>query len=121
VFRLSATALLEAAQADYTVTARGKGLSEWAIVIRHQLPNSRSAILAALLFAVQGALSSLAIIEYIFGWPGAGFAFIHSIANNRFAVALGLFILFAGLLGFLGIAVTLSARRGDPRLRVARL
>lgn len=117
IFRLSALALLDAERADYSTTARSKGLGEMAVLLRHQVPNSQRAILASVVLAAQGTVSSLAIIEYIFGWQGAGFAFIHSLAIGRFEVAAGLFALFAAALGLLAIGVQLRGQLGDPRLR----
>lgn len=88
--------------------------------MRHQLPNARGAIAGAFLLAAQGAVSSLAIVEYVFGWFGAGFAFIHAVANARFPIAALLFVGFASILGVLAVALALAARLGEPRLRVAR-
>ena len=110
VFRLTATALLDAERAEYTTTARGKGLSELTILIRHQFPNARAPMLAAFLLAAHGVASSLAIVEYVFGWQGAGFAFIHAVASGRFALAAVLFAVFATGLGLLALAVAVGTR-----------
>lgn len=116
VFRLSALALLDAQRADYSTTARSKGLGEMVVLLRHQIPNSQPAILASIVLAAGGIVSSLAIIEYISGWQGAGFAFIHSLAIGRYEVAAGLFVLFSVSLGLLAIAVQVRDHLGDPRL-----
>lgn len=113
VFRTTATAFDEARRGDYVRTAYAKGLTGMLIARRHVLPNAAPAILAGIGLGARTALSSLAIVEYVFSWNGAGYAFIHSLANGRIALATLIGLSFAA--AFAALAVGLEVWRPGKR------
>lgn len=115
VFRTTATALDMVRHADYVRTAHAKGLLGSAVAQRHILPNAAPAILTGLGLAAHTTLSSLAIVEYVFSWHGAGYAFIHSLAQGRVALATAIGILVALCFMAVGAGIELLARRASPR------
>lgn len=116
LFRTTATALEEVRHGDYVRSARAKGLLESVIARRHILPNAAPAIAGGLGLALRSALSSLAIVEYVFAWHGAGFGFIHSVANGKTDLAVAIAVAFALLFGLVGVAVGTAGRAFDPRI-----
>lgn len=116
LFRTTAAAVEEARHAEYVRLARAKGLGEGYILRRHLLPTTAGAVLGGMNLAARGTLSSLAIIEYVFDWHGAGFGFIYAVANGDRHLATALVVAFAVLFALVGSATTIGARLLDPRL-----
>lgn len=117
LFRTTATALDQVRHGDYVRTARAKGLLERVIARRHILPNAAPAIISGIGLGARTALSSLAIVEYVFSWNGAGFAFIHSLANGRVAFATLIAVVFALAFAALAVGIDAFARALVPRTR----
>ncbi len=115
IFRTTATALEQVRHGDYVRTARAKGLVESVVARRHVLPNAAPAIVTGFGLAVRTALSSLAIVEYVFSWYGAGFGFIHGLANGRTAFATLIALSFALVFAGLAVAIEAVARAFVPR------
>lgn len=116
LFRTTAVAVEEARHAEYVRLARAKGLGEGAILVRHLLPSTAGAVLAGAGLAARSALSSLAIVEYVFAWYGAGFGFIHAVATGDRRLATALVVAFAVLFALVGGGTALGARLLDPRI-----
>jgi ABC-type dipeptide/oligopeptide/nickel transport system permease component len=117
VFRTTATALDQVRRGDYVRTAHAKGLLGSVIAKRHIFPNAAPSIVSGIGLGARTALSSLAIVEYVFSWNGAGYAFIHSIANGRAAFATLIAVVFALVFGALAVGVDAVARALVPRSR----
>lgn len=116
LFRTTATALDEVRHGDYVRSARAKGLLESVVARRHIFPNAAPAIFGGLGLATRSALSSLAIIEYVFAWNGAGLGFIHAVANGKTDFAVATAVGFALLFALVGVFVGAAGRAFDPRL-----
>jgi len=116
LFRTTATALDEVRHGDYVRSARAKGLMESLIARRHIFPNAAPAIFGGLGLAMRSALSSLAIVEYVFSWNGAGLGFIHAVANGRTDFAVATAVGFALLFALVGVVVGTAGRFFDPRI-----
>ena len=59
---------------------------------------------------------SLAIVEYVFAWNGAGLGFIHAVANGKTDFAVALAVGFALLFALVGVIVGAAGRTFDPRI-----
>lgn len=110
IFRTTATALEEARHAPHVVTAWAKGLGPLLVAERHVGRNAAPAILAGIALGAKTALSSLAIVEFVFTWNGAGYGFILSVATGNVAFASAIALVFAVALAFLGGLVALATR-----------
>ena len=110
IFRTTATALDEARHAPHVTTALAKGLGPTAIATRHVARNAASAVLAGLALGAKTSLSSLAIVEYVFTWNGAGYGFILAVANANIAFAVSIALVFAIALALLSGAVSVAGR-----------
>lgn len=110
LFRTTATALDEARRGDYVRTARAKGLLESVIASRHVVPNAVPGIANGVALAMRTSLSSLAIVEYVFSWNGAGFGFIHALANGRIAFATLVLLAFVALFTAITLATEAAGR-----------
>ena len=115
LFRTTATAFEDIRHGDYVRTARAKGLFESQVVRGHLLPNAAPAMLAGFGVAARSSLSSLAIVEYVFSWNGAGLGFIQAVAGRDIPFATVLAVAFALLFTLVGLVVALGTRPFVPR------
>jgi peptide/nickel transport system permease protein len=111
IFRLTATAVEEIRHADYIRTAIAKGLGPRQLLPRHVLPNAAPSIIAATVLGARGALSSLALIEYVFIWGGAGLTFVQALGTGRLELAIALALAFAAGSALLAFAADLARAR----------
>jgi peptide/nickel transport system permease protein len=111
IFRLTATAVEEIRHADYVRTAIAKGLGPRQLLPRHVLPNAAPNIIAATVLGARGALSSLALIEYVFIWGGAGLTFVQALGTGRLELAIALALAFAAGSALLAFIADLARAR----------
>ena len=110
IFRTTATALEEARHAPHVVTAWAKGLGPLLVAGRHVARNAAPAIFAGIALGAKTALSSLAIVEFVFTWNGAGYGFILSVATGNVAFASAIALVFAVALALLSGLVAIATR-----------
>lgn len=114
VFRLTASAIEEVRRGEYVRTATAKGLSQAAVMRRHVVPNALPGMAAGAVLGARAALSSLAIVEFFFGWGGAGVSFIQAVVDGNGGVAAALLTMFIVLSSALGaLSEALAARRAE--------
>jgi len=103
---------------DYVKPARRKGVPIKKIYRRHIFRNSLLPIAAFLGFTITGLLGGSIFIETIFGFPGMGQLFIHSVTSRDYSVITALVMLygFLALLGSLLSDIIMSIV--DPRIRI---
>lgn len=116
--RFARSAVLETLGEDYVRTARGKGVAEPLVVLRHALRNAMVPVVTQ--FGTQlGALAAGAVIvENIFAWPGVGQLGLSAIQERDYPVVEA-FVLYAGaLFVVINLLVDLSYVIIDPRVRL---
>lgn len=112
--------MLENARKDYVRTARAKGISERAVVLKHILRNSLIPMVTILADLVPALIGGSVIIETIFSVPGIGQLGYQAILARDYPVVLGLFAMssFLTLLGILIADLLLAVV--DPRISFER-
>jgi ABC-type dipeptide/oligopeptide/nickel transport system permease component len=117
IARLTRASMLQVIREDYIRTARAKGLSERAVMVRHALKNAFIPVATILgpMFAV--LVTGTFIVEQIFAIPGLGKYFIISITNRDYPVVMGTILLYAVFLVIANLAVDLTYAFLDPRIR----
>ena len=117
VARLMREGMLNVLPAEFIVTARAKGLSERALLLKHALP---LAILPVVSYSgplLADLLTGSFVIETIFQIPGLGTFFVNGSLNRDYTLVVGLVMLYAVLLVVLNLAVDLIYVWLDPRVR----
>jgi oligopeptide transport system permease protein len=109
--------MLEVIQQDYIRTARAKGLENRIVIIRHALRNALVPVTSILGPTVIGIITGSVVIENIFGIPGLGKEFVESIFQHDYNVTVGVFTIYAVLIGLANLAVDLVYTVIDPRIR----
>ena len=117
VARLTRASMLEVIRQDYIRTARAKGLREQIIIVRHALRNALIPVVTILGPLVIGIITGGVIIENIFGIPGLGKEFATSILNCDYNIVIGVFTMYAALIGIANLGVDLLYVVIDPRIR----
>ncbi|WP_099865527.1 ABC transporter permease [Pararhizobium haloflavum] len=99
LMRHTRSAMLGVLQADYVRTARAKGLSEKAVILKHTFRNAVLPIvtLSALLFGE--LLAGAVLTEQIFTIPGFGKLIVDAVFNRDYAVVQGVVLCTA--IGFI--------------------
>jgi oligopeptide transport system permease protein len=117
ITRITRASMLEVIQQDYIRTARAKGLDNRIIIVRHALRNALVPITSILGPTVIGIITGSVVIENIFGIPGLGKEFVESIFQHDYNVTVGVFTIYAVLIGFANLTVDLVYTVIDPRIR----
>jgi peptide/nickel transport system permease protein len=125
-FRQTHLALEEEAEQPHVRAAVGRGLAWPAVVRRHVLRPAAAAVLAAWLNSFRLMVGVLPLVEFFFGYPGAGRRLVLAIGLREDGsraplqpdLAIGLVATMAFLLLAVEAAVRLWRLRLDPRLRL---
>lgn len=117
--RLTRATLLEELSQDYVLTARAKGLSRRAVILRHALRNALIPLVTftGTRFAV--LLGGAAIVETVFAWPGVGKQVLDSIFDRDYPAIQGFVLVMGTVFVGLSLVVDLSYRLLDPRVSLA--
>mgnify|MGYP005840399001 CR=1 FL=1 len=112
------SSMLEVMAQDYVRTARGKGLSERAVLYRHQLKNALIPLIT--LVGLEGGqlLGGAMITEVVFSWPGMGRLLAESLAGRDYPVLMGAFTMMAALVVLGNLAADVGYAAVDPRVRL---
>lgn len=117
ITRITRAAMLDVIQQDYIRTARAKGLQNRIVILRHALRNALVPVTSILGPTVISIITGSVVIENIFGIPGLGKEFVESIFQHDYNVTVGVFTIYAILIGFANLAVDLVYTAIDPRIR----
>ncbi len=109
--------ILEVLNQDYVRTARAKGLSNRAVIVRHVLRNALLPFVTGLSGIFLLFLSGSILFELVFSWPGMGRLAVTAINTRDYPVMMGLFVIssFLGVLGVLMVDILYSFV--DPRVK----
>lgn len=114
--RVTRAGLLDALGADYVRTARSKGLSDAAVVVRHALRTTMIPLITVAGLHLGGLLSGAVILEHIFGIPGMGRGLVGAVAARDYPVVQSLSMLLVALVLVINLLVDFLYSRADPRI-----
>ncbi|GAA3329643.1 hypothetical protein GCM10020331_078690 [Ectobacillus funiculus] len=122
VARFTRTELIEVMHSDYILTAKAKGISQLAIVVKHALRNALIPVITILGPMMVNLMTGTLVIEKdFFAVPGLGEQFVNSIVLNDYTVIMGTTIFYSILFVFFVIFFIVDLLYGviDPRIRLA--
>lgn len=117
IARMTRASVLEVLKEDYVRTARAKGITERAILIRHALRNASLPILTVVGLSLAGLLSGAVVTESVFAIPGLGRLAVEAIATRDYPIIQAMIILIGGFYVFINLAVDILYAFLDPRIR----
>ncbi len=110
------SAMLETLGEDYALTARAKGLSNWATVWRHGFRNALLPVVTLVALTLGFVIGGFITVEYVFSYPGIGLAVVEAIDQRDFPVLQGAFLLLALSVIVLNLLADLVYFKLDPRI-----
>ncbi len=115
--RVTRGALLETAGEDFLRTARAKGLSHTAALLRHGGPNALPPILTIVGFQFAFLIAGAVLVENVFALPGLGQLAYQALAQRDLVTLQAVALLLAASVVVVNGAVDLAQAWIDPRVR----
>lgn len=116
--RLMRSSMLDVLKQDYMRTARSKGATERAILVRHGLKNALIPVITMMGMQFGNVLTGAFIIETVFAWPGIGRLGVNSLFERDFPVIQGVIILSSVVFVLSNLLVDVLYSVLDPRIRL---
>ena len=117
VMRLTRTSMLEIVTEDYIRTARGKGVPEWRILIKHAARNVMIPVVTIVGLRFGYILGSAVVVETVFAWPGVGYFTLQAIRNADYPIVQASVFVLAVCIIAINLIVDLLYATLDPRIR----
>lgn len=115
--RMTRGAVLDVLRREFVTTARGKGLSEARILIRHVLRAGLTPMLTMVGMDLAGLVSGTVVVEVIFNLPGLGQFAINSIQGDDIPSVLAVTLLGSLIVVVGNLVVDVLYMYVDPRIR----
>ena len=119
VTRMMRGSMLEVLGEEYVRTARAKGVTHWAVIVRHAARNALIPIVTIVGLSFGGLLSGAVVTETVFSWPGLGLYAFSSATSLDFPAIMGSGIVVAAVYVLVNLFVDVAYAFFDPRIRVA--
>jgi len=117
IARISRTSVLEVLGEDYIRTARAKGLTDYAVLMRHALRNAAVPIVTVIGIGVALLIGGVVVTESVFSIPGLGRLTVDAVLARDYPTVQAVILLFSGVYVLLNLAVDLLYLLLDPRIR----
>jgi peptide/nickel transport system permease protein len=117
--RITRSSMLEVLPQDFLRTARAKGVSEWAVILRHALRNGAIPIVTAAGLELGNLLGGAVITEAVFAYPGVGRLAVEAVVNKDVPLLQAVVVTVAATLIVLNLALDVAYMALDPRVRLA--
>ena len=119
IARMTRAAMLDVLGEDYIRTARAKGLSEAAVLVRHALRNALIPIITILGLQFGTLLAGTIVTETIFSWPGIGRLTVQAISARDYPLLQGCILVIALSYVLVNLLTDLLYAFIDPRVRLS--
>jgi ABC-type dipeptide/oligopeptide/nickel transport system permease component len=110
------SSMLETLGEDYILTARAKGLPNWAIVWRHAFRNALLPIVTLVALTLGYVVAGAILVEAVFSYPGIGLVTYEAIFARDYPVLQGAFLILTLSVVIANYIADLLYFRLDPRI-----
>ena len=117
IARVTRASVSEALTEDYIRTARAKGITASAVLLRHALANAAVPIVTVVGIGIALLIGGVVVTETVYAIPGLGSLTVDAVLNRDFPVIQGLVLLFSVSYVLINLLVDLSYLVLDPRIR----
>ena len=117
IARVTRASVSEALTEDYVRTARAKGISETAVLMRHALANAAVPIVTVIGIGIALLIGGVVVTETVYAIPGLGSLTVDAVLNRDFPVIQGVVLLFSVSYVAVNLLVDVSYLLLDPRIR----
>lgn len=116
--RMTRSSLLEVVGQDYVRTARSKGLTGRAVLLRHCFRNAAIPLITVLGLHTGALIGGAAITETVFAWPGVGRLAVGAITTRDYPVIQVIVIMIAASVVVVNLGIDIAYGLLDPRIRL---
>lgn len=116
IARMTRSSVLEVLREDYVRTARGKGVREQWVVVKHALRNAFIPILTLIGLQAGQLMGGAVLTETVFSWPGLGRLMVKAIFARDYVLLQGAVLVFALAFVVVNLAVDVAYGALDPRV-----
>ena len=117
IARFTRASMLDVIRADYTLTARAKGLGEGLVIFKHMLKNAFIPVLTLLGPMLAAVGTGSFFVESIFRVPGMGRFFVLSMTGRDYPMIMAVVLTYGAFLAVMNLVVDLLYGTLDPRIR----
>ena len=115
--RVTRSSMLEVYREDYTRTARGKGLAERVVIVRHALKNALLPVVTVSAFQFGRLLAGTVVIENIFMMPGMGRLLVDSVFHRDYTEVQAIVVVITASVLVLNLVLDVVYGWLNPRIR----
>ncbi|HZO62294.1 MAG TPA: ABC transporter permease [Gaiellaceae bacterium] len=117
--RMIRATVAETLQEDYVGFARAKGMSEWALLRRHVLPNAFIPVVPMVAMDISRfALPTALFVETAFGLPGLGQTLRNALLRNDLPVIVGVVVVTVVVIAIVNFLGEVAQALVDPRVKL---
>ena len=117
IARITRASMLEVMNEDYIRTARAKGLSDRAVLIRHGLRTAAIPIVTVIGIGIALLIGGVVVTESVYGIPGIGRLTVDAVLARDFPIIQAVVLLFSFVYVLVNLAIDLAYVLLDPRIR----
>ncbi|MBI3941843.1 MAG: ABC transporter permease [Chloroflexi bacterium] len=117
LMRYCRASMLEVLHQEYLATARAKGLTERAVILRHALRNALMPVITVIGLSIPSLVSGSILVETVFGWPGMGYLGVKSVNGRDYPVLMAVTVIFSLFVLFSNLLTDIAYAVADPRIR----
>lgn len=117
VGRMTRSFVLDQLKQEYVSVARVKGLSEWAVIFHHVLPNCAVQLVTTVALTFGLLLEGAVLTETVFAWPGLGQYMTRAMFNADMNAVPGGTSVIGAIFVSLNVVSDILYRMLDPRTR----
>ena len=117
VMRTARSSLLEELNKEYAQTARAKGNTETAVILKHCLRNTLIPIITLVGFQMGYLFGGAVIVEEVFAMPGMGRLLLNAISQRDYALAQGTIVFIAIIFVLVNLLTDIAYAYVNPRIR----
>jgi peptide/nickel transport system permease protein len=118
--RYTRNAMLDVLSQDFMRTARAKGLSERAVILKHGLRNALIPVITVLGLQITTLVSGAVVIETVFAWNGVGDLLVGATLRRDYPVLQFGVLVVSGAVIAVNIVIDLAYAAVDPRVRLVQ-
>ena len=120
IARITRTSMLEVLGQDYIRTAKAKGATRWAVIMKHALKNAMIPIVTLVGTDFGYMLTGSMLIEKVFSIPGIGKLAVDAMSNRDLPLLEGTVMYIAFVFVIVNLIVDVSYAFLDPRIRYGK-
>jgi peptide/nickel transport system permease protein len=117
IARITRSSMLEVLRLDFVRTARAKGASRQAMIVKHALRNALLPVITVIGLQFGYLLGGAVLTETVFSWPGIGRLLVDSILARDYPVVQGVILIFSACFIGVNLVTDLCYAFIDPRIR----